>query len=47
LNKVLCNVKLVSFSAAQSNPNGLQSQNLNHHLNQGRTLKDVLMEDAH
>jgi len=30
-----------------SNPNGLLSQKLCHYLNQGRTLSDILMRNAH
>jgi len=33
--------------AAMSNPNGLLSQKLCHCLNQGRTLKDILLRAAH
>jgi len=33
--------------ADMSNPNGLPSQKLCHHLNQGRTLNDILMRATH
>jgi len=37
----------VRSSLTMSNPNGLLSQKLCHHLNQGRTANDILMRAAH
>jgi len=36
-----------SFKSAMSNPNGLLSQKVCQHLDQGRTLNDILLRAAH
>jgi len=48
LENLLSPVVLIFYSrSAMSNPNGLLSQKVCHYIDQGRTLKDILLRTPH